>query len=80
MIGNGLGWVNDASITGTLRDLSHPTYRGDSLVDALDQIGVDSSFASRKELAIKNGIENYTGSARQNLELLRLLQEGRLKS
>ena len=74
-----MGWVNNESITGTLRYLSHPTYRGDSLVDALDQIGVDSSFASRKELAQKNGIDNYTGSARQNLELLRLLQEGRLK-
>ena len=80
LIGNGLGWVNNESITGTLRYLSHPTYRGDSLVDALSQIGVDSSFASRKDLAQKNGIENYTGSARQNLELLRLLQEGRLKS
>ena len=39
LIGNGLGWVNNESITGTLRYLSHPTYRGDSLVDALDQIG-----------------------------------------
>lgn len=79
LIGNGLGWVNDESITGTLRYLSNPTYRGDSLVDALTQIGVDASFASRKELAEKNGIDNYTGSAKQNLELLRLLKEGRLR-
>ena len=79
LIGNGLGWVNNDSITGTLTYLSNPTYRGDSLVDALTQIGVDASFASRREIARRNGIENYTGSARQNLELLRLLREGRLK-
>ena len=79
LIGNGLGWVNNDSITGTLTYLSNPTYRGDSLVDALTQIGVDASFASRREIARRNGIENYTGSARQNLKLLRLLREGRLK-
>lgn len=79
LIGNGLGWVNDESITGTMRYLSNPTYRGDSLVDALTQIGVDASFATRRDIARKNGIENYTGSARQNLDLLRLLKEGRLE-
>lgn len=79
LIGDGLGWVNNESITGTIRYLSHPTYQGDSFVDALTQIGVDASFASRKELAMKNGIDDYTGSAKQNLELLRLLKEGRLK-
>lgn len=79
LIGNGLGWVNDESITGTLKYLSNPTYRGDSIVDALSQIGVDASFSSRRDLARKNGIDNYTGSAKQNLELLRLLKEGRLK-
>ena len=79
LIGNGLGWVNNESIKGSLTYLSNPTYRGDSIVDALVQIGVDASFESRRELASKNGIENYTGSARQNLEMLRLLKEGRLK-
>lgn len=79
LIGNGLGWVNNDSITGRLSYLSNPTYRGDSLVDALVQIGADASFESRHNLANKNGIENYTGSARQNLEMLRLLKEGRLK-
>ena len=79
LIGNGLGWVNNESITGTMKYLSNPTYRGDSLVDALTQIGVDASFSSRRELAKRNGIEDYTGSARQNLELLRLLKEGKLR-
>lgn len=79
LIGNGLGWVNNESITGVLKYLSNPTYKGDSIVDALTQIGVDASMESRKRIAEVNGIENYTGSQRQNLELLRLLKEGRLK-
>lgn len=79
LIGNGLGWVNDESITGEMMYLSNPTYKGDSFVDALVQIGVDASFTNRRELAKKNGINDYTGSAKQNLELLRLLKEGRLK-
>lgn len=79
LIGNGLGWVNDESIIGLMRYLSNPTYRGDSLVDALVQIGVDASFQNRLRLAKQNGIENYTGSAKQNLELLHLLKEGRLR-
>ena len=48
-------------------------------MNALDQIGVDASFTNRKRLAELNGIENYTGSARQNSELLRLFKEGRLR-
>lgn len=79
LIGNGLGWVNDQSITGEMMYLSNPTYKGDSFVDALVQIGVDGSFTTRRELAKRNGIPDYTGSAKQNLELLRLLKEGRLK-
>ena len=66
-------------VKGMMQYLSNPTYRGDSFVDALVQIGVDASFASRRELARKNGIYDYTGSAKQNLELLRLLKEGRLR-
>lgn len=79
LIGNGLGWINNESITGMVRFLSHPSFQGDSFVDALNEIKQDASFTSRKELARRNGIENYTGSAKQNLELLRLLKEGRLK-
>lgn len=79
LIGNGLGWVNNDVITGTMQYLSNPTYKGDSFVDALTQIGVDASFSSRREIAKMNGMADYTGSAKQNLELLRLLKEGRLK-
>ena len=79
LIGNGLGWINNDSIVGTLRYLSNPKYRGDSFINALDEIGVSSSFESRNELAKRNNIDNYTGSNRQNLELLRLLKEGKLR-
>ena len=49
-----------------------------SIVDALESICVDSSFANRKKIANKNGITTYTGSADQNNKLLSLLKDGRL--
>lgn len=50
-----------------------------SIVDALHSIGTtDASIAARKKIAAKNGIENYTGTAAQNLKLLQLLKEGKL--
>ena len=41
-----------------------------SIVDALNSIGEDSSFEKRKEIANKNGIYNYTGTAVQNNSML----------
>ena len=52
------------------------TYTGDSIVDYLKSIGQPSSFAHRKNLAAKHGIRNYTGTASQNLQLLRILRDG----
>jgi hypothetical protein len=49
-----------------------------SIVDALKQINVDSSYTNRSKLAIANGIVNYQGTAEQNLQLLSLLQHGKL--
>ena len=49
-----------------------------SLVDALNSIGVNSSYSNRKSIAIKNGIAGYRGTATQNTKLLSLLKEGRL--
>lgn len=49
-----------------------------SIVEALKSIGVDSSFNNRKKIAVKNGINNYTGTATQNIELLDKLKAGRL--
>ena len=50
-----------------------------SLVDALKSIGVDSSYANRKNIAVANGIYNYTGTATQNNQMLSKLKAGRLK-
>ena len=49
-----------------------------SLVDALKQIGVDSSFANREKIANLNGISNYGGTPDQNNTLLNLLKNGKL--
>lgn len=58
--------------------LSNPNYKGDSIVDALNQIGVDSSFAYRKKLAAKNNIRDYTGRAGENKRMLDRLKAGKL--
>lgn len=52
------------------------TYKGNSIVEYLQSIGQPSSFNHRKKLASKNGIKNYTGTASQNLQLLRILRDG----
>ena len=50
-----------------------------SIVDALRSIGVDCSFTNRLKIASKNGFVNYTGSAEQNIRMLNLLKNGKLK-
>ena len=49
-----------------------------SIVDGLNQIGVDSSKGNRAKIANLNGISNYTGSPEQNITLLNLLKNGKL--
>ncbi len=49
-----------------------------SLVDALNSIGVDSSYSYRKQIAVKNGISDYSGTAAQNTKLIGLLESGKL--
>lgn len=55
-----------------LPDLSK--YKGSSIVDALDSVKYDSSFASRKKLwkALKQNTA-YTGTANQNVKMIQLL-------
>ena len=57
---------------------SESTYKGNSIVDYLKSIGIDSSFSNRKKLAEENGIKNYTGTANQNTKLLNILRNGTL--
>lgn len=49
-----------------------------TLIDHLNKIGVDSSYKFRKKIAEVNGINNYTGTADQNVYMLKLLNEGKL--
>lgn len=58
----------------------YPKYTGSStsLVEALNAIGVDSSYTNRTAIAKANGITNYTGTAAQNTELLNKLKAGTL--
>lgn len=49
-----------------------------SIVDGLKEIGVDSSFSNRKNIARANGIDSYTGTSSQNESLLSLLKKGKL--
>lgn len=49
-----------------------------NLIDSLNKIGVDSSYANRRRIAEANGIENYKGTAEQNLNMLELLNNGKL--
>ena len=58
--------------------LENSSYKGNSIVDALKQIGVDASFSNRKKIASRNNISNYTGTATQNIKLLNLLKKGKL--
>lgn len=59
----------------------YPRYTGTSgsIVAALNAIGVNSSYATRKLIAKENGITGYVGSARQNTQMLQFLKCGKLK-
>lgn len=77
LLDNGnIGWVNDSVIVSNIVYLSNKNYKGNSLVDALNEIKVDSSFNYRTKLANVNGINNYTGSSEQNIILLNKLKQG----
>lgn len=73
-----IGWVNDSVIENN-KYLTNKNYKGNSIVDALKQINIDSSYENRKQLANINGINNYQGTTNQNLNMLNLLKQGKLK-
>lgn len=50
-------------------------YTGYSIVDYLQSIGVNSSYAHRKILANQHGISNYRGTAAQNIQLLERMRQ-----
>ena len=69
-----------AADAGTVAPACDASY--ESFVDALNSVGVDSSFDARESYAVLNGVvdtpESYLGSAEQNIILLNLLKSGNL--
>lgn len=59
----------------------YPKYTGntDSIVRALQDMKIDSNFNFRKKIAAVNGITGYKGTPQQNIKMLNLLKEGKLK-
>ena len=72
--------VNVNTVSAVPKIEYYTKYSGNtvSIVAALNTIGVDSSYSNRKNIAIKNGITNYSGTAAQNTKLLNLLKQGKL--
>ena len=71
--------TNNKSISTNTEFLSAKNYYYGSIVDALKSINIDSSYNYRKKLAKANNITNYHGSYSQNVKMLNLLKEGKLK-
>ena len=78
-IPNRLGVYDDGYRESNNGYLENSSYKGNSIVDALKQIGVDSSFEHRMKIAERNNITNYRGTPEQNTKLLNLLKQGKLK-
>lgn len=51
-----------------------PAYNGASITDYLTSKGMPSDIASRTVLASQHGIDNYTGTAEQNTQLLNTMR------
>ena len=52
----------------------------ESIIKALESIGAQSSFAYRRQIYIRNGFaDTYLGTAEQNITMLNMLKQGRLK-
>jgi hypothetical protein len=58
----------------------YPKYTGTtvSIVTALQDLKIDSSYSTRAKIAAKNGITGYKGTADQNTKMLSLLKQGKL--
>lgn len=60
----------------------YPKYNGltTSIVSALAYVGEkDTSMNHRKKIAAANGVSNYQGTIKQNLQLVALIKQGKLK-
>lgn len=67
-------------IKNTLDVRYYPQYFGKdtSIVNALVSLGHNASKEQRKKIAAVNGLQGYTGTAKENTQLLSLLKKGLL--
>lgn len=70
---------NGANSSKTTLYYKKYTGKSNSIVDALKSLKIDSSFSFRRKIAKANGIKVYLGTASQNIKLLNLLKQGKLK-
>lgn len=56
-----------------------PLIKTGSIVAALVSVGADGSFTHRKKIAAANGIDSYKGLYVQNVQMLKMLNDGKLK-
>ena len=63
--------------SNTKTSATKSTYTGSSVVDYLKSINQPSDFNSRKKLAEQLGIKGYKGTESQNIQLLKLLRDGK---
>ena len=69
----------DAMYQAEISELSQipaSTYTGPSIVDYLNSIKSPSDYASRARMAAAMGIQNYSGTAAQNTQMLNSLRKG----
>lgn len=59
--------------------LYYKSFNSTSIVDGLKSIGINSSLETRKKIAKANGISNYNGNTSDNVKLLKLARQGKLK-
>ena len=71
--------ISNNKVSNNPEFLSAENYHYGSIVDALKSINIDSTYNYRKKLAKANNITNYRGSYSQNIKMLNLLKEGKLK-
>ena len=65
---------NAQAITPSGNTGGNSGYTGNSIVDYLKSIGLDSSYEARKRYAQQYGIANYSGTAEQNTALLNAMR------